>query len=81
MRGRANATSALSIFRDRARHGQFLLTGSQKFTLMKSVSSWLAGRVPGDTGILGETGGNITKCVILLIALQEVKLPPWMERP
>ncbi len=29
----------------RNRHGQFLLTGSQKFTLMKSVSESLAGRV------------------------------------
>src|SRR5262249_28369699 len=29
----------------RGRHGQFLLTGSQKFTLMKSVSESLAGRV------------------------------------
>ncbi len=29
---------------DRARNGQFLLTGSQKFTLMKSVSDSLAGR-------------------------------------
>jgi len=28
----------------RARHGQFLLTGSQKFTLMKNVSESLAGR-------------------------------------
>src|SRR6266536_1633510 len=28
----------------RSRHGQFLLTGSQKFTLMKSVSESLAGR-------------------------------------
>src|SRR5260370_21737014 len=28
----------------RARNGQFLLTGSQKFTLMKSVSESLAGR-------------------------------------
>jgi predicted AAA+ superfamily ATPase len=28
----------------RAHHGQFLLTGSQKFTLMKSVSESLAGR-------------------------------------
>jgi uncharacterized protein len=27
-----------------ARNGQFLLTGSQKFTLMKSVSESLAGR-------------------------------------
>jgi uncharacterized protein len=30
---------------DRARNGQFLLTGSQKFALMKSVSDSLAGRV------------------------------------
>lgn len=29
---------------DRTRNGQFLLTGSQKFTLMKSVSESLAGR-------------------------------------
>src|SRR5580692_840027 len=29
----------------RSRNGQFLLTGSQKFTLMKSVSESLAGRV------------------------------------
>ena len=29
---------------DRARNGQYLLTGSQKFTLMKSVSESLAGR-------------------------------------
>ncbi len=29
---------------DRARNGQFLLTGSQKFTLMRSVSDSLAGR-------------------------------------
>lgn len=29
---------------DRSRHGQFLLTGSQKFTLMKSVTESLAGR-------------------------------------
>ena len=29
---------------DRARNGQFLLTGSQKFTLMKGVSESLAGR-------------------------------------
>ena len=28
----------------RARNGQFLITGSQKFTLMKSVSESLAGR-------------------------------------
>jgi predicted AAA+ superfamily ATPase len=30
---------------NRSRNGQFLLTGSQKFTLMKSVSDSLAGRV------------------------------------
>jgi hypothetical protein len=29
---------------DRGRHGQYLLTGSQKFTLMKGVSESLAGR-------------------------------------
>jgi predicted AAA+ superfamily ATPase len=29
---------------NRARHGQYLLTGSQKFTLMKNVSESLAGR-------------------------------------
>jgi predicted AAA+ superfamily ATPase len=29
---------------NRTRNGQFLLTGSQKFTLMKSVSESLAGR-------------------------------------
>jgi predicted AAA+ superfamily ATPase len=34
----------IAIDANRARHGQFLLTGSQKFTLMKSVSESLAGR-------------------------------------
>ncbi len=34
----------VAIDLNRARHGQFLLTGSQKFTLMKNVSESLAGR-------------------------------------
>jgi len=34
----------VAIDANRSRHGQFLLTGSQKFTLMKSVSESLAGR-------------------------------------
>jgi len=34
----------VAVDASRARHGQFLLTGSQKFTLMKSVSESLAGR-------------------------------------
>ena len=34
----------VTIDASRARNGQFLLTGSQKFTLMKSVSESLAGR-------------------------------------
>ena len=34
----------VAIDSSRARNGQFLLTGSQKFTLMKSVSESLAGR-------------------------------------
>lgn len=34
----------VAVDADRGRHGQFLLTGSQKFTLMKSVSESLAGR-------------------------------------
>ena len=34
----------IAVDADRGRHGQFLLTGSQKFTLMKSVSESLAGR-------------------------------------
>ena len=34
----------IAIDADRSRHGQFLLTGSQKFTLMRSVSESLAGR-------------------------------------
>jgi len=34
----------VAIDADRARNGQFLLTGSQKFVLMKSVSESLAGR-------------------------------------
>jgi uncharacterized protein len=34
----------VAVDRDRRRNGQFLLTGSQKFTLMKSVSESLAGR-------------------------------------
>jgi predicted AAA+ superfamily ATPase len=33
-----------AVDRDRARPGQFLLTGSQKFTLMKGVTESLAGR-------------------------------------
>ncbi len=33
------------IDRNRDRHGQYLLTGSQKFTLMKGVAESLAGRV------------------------------------
>src|SRR2546429_3527396 len=34
----------VAVDASRNRHGQFLLTGSQKFTLMKSVSESLAGR-------------------------------------
>lgn len=34
----------IAVDANRARNGQFLLTGSQKFTLMKSVSESLAGR-------------------------------------
>ena len=34
----------VAVDASRARNGQFLLTGSQKFTLMKSVSESLAGR-------------------------------------
>ncbi len=34
----------VAIDRDRAKRGQFILTGSQKFTLMKEVSDSLAGR-------------------------------------
>ena len=34
----------IAVDANRGRHGQFLLTGSQKFTLMKSVSESLAGR-------------------------------------
>ena len=34
----------VAVDASRARYGQFLLTGSQKFTLMKSVSDSLAGR-------------------------------------
>lgn len=34
----------VTVDASRNRHGQFLLTGSQKFTLMKSVSESLAGR-------------------------------------
>lgn len=34
----------VAVDRNRAQNGQFLLTGSQKFTLMKSVSESLAGR-------------------------------------
>ena len=34
----------VAVDANRARNGQFLLTGSQKFTLMKSVSESLAGR-------------------------------------
>jgi predicted AAA+ superfamily ATPase len=34
----------ITVDAGRSRHGQFLLTGSQKFTLMKSVSESLAGR-------------------------------------
>src|SRR6185437_347569 len=34
----------VAVDASRTRHGQFLLTGSQKFTLMKSVSESLAGR-------------------------------------
>jgi len=34
----------IAVDAGRSRHGQFLLTGSQKFTLMKSVSESLAGR-------------------------------------
>jgi hypothetical protein len=34
----------VNVDASRARNGQFLLTGSQKFTLMKSVSESLAGR-------------------------------------
>jgi len=33
-----------AVDRDRSRHGQFLLTGSQKFVLMKNVTESLAGR-------------------------------------
>ena len=33
-----------AVDNDRSRHGQYLLTGSQKFTLMKNVSESLAGR-------------------------------------
>jgi predicted AAA+ superfamily ATPase len=33
-----------AVDQDRSRHGQYLLTGSQKFSLMKSVSESLAGR-------------------------------------
>src|SRR5580692_2163866 len=35
----------VAVDASRTRNGQFLLTGSQKFTLMKSVSESLAGRV------------------------------------
>lgn len=35
----------VAVDANRGRNGQFLLTGSQKFTLMKSVSESLAGRV------------------------------------
>src|ERR1039457_3003728 len=35
----------IAVDAHRARNGQFLLTGSQKFTLMKNVSESLAGRV------------------------------------
>lgn len=35
----------VAVDANRTRNGQFLLTGSQKFTLMKSVSESLAGRV------------------------------------
>ena len=34
----------VAVDRQRARHGQYLLTGSQKFTLMKGVTESLAGR-------------------------------------
>ncbi len=34
----------VAVDENRARHGQFLLTGSQKFSLMKNVSESLAGR-------------------------------------
>ena len=34
----------IAVDAERSRHGQFLLAGSQKFTLMKSVSKSLAGR-------------------------------------
>lgn len=34
----------VAVDENRARHGQFLLTGSQKFALMKNVSESLAGR-------------------------------------
>jgi predicted AAA+ superfamily ATPase len=34
----------VAVDADRARNGQFLLTGSQKFSLMKDVSESLAGR-------------------------------------
>jgi predicted AAA+ superfamily ATPase len=34
----------VAVERKRSRHGQYLLTGSQKFTLMKGVSESLAGR-------------------------------------
>ena len=34
----------VAVDANRRRNGQFLLTGSQKFTLMKSVSESLAGR-------------------------------------
>jgi len=35
----------LAIDRDREKNGRFLLTGSQKFTLMQSVQESLAGRI------------------------------------
>lgn len=50
------------IDRDRTRNGEFLLTGSQKFVLMKSVSDSLAGRADIaelETLSLGEVLGSI----------------------
>ncbi len=40
----------------RTRNGQFLLTGSQKFTLMKNISESLAGRA--DIVDLKQSGQN-----------------------
>lgn len=52
---------------DRGRNGQFLLTGSQKFTLMKSISESLAGRadiVELETLVLAEIRAELPEVAL-----------------